>query len=1038
MSVDLRLLDEVSWRGTPLASSRTHALLAALVAGERSGVGEDALVDAVWEDDVPANPGKALQVVVSRARSQTDPDVVVRTEHGYRLGLPVAAVDALALYDAVDAARRAEGRGDHVAARDLALDALALGPVASDDSGPLADVRARGERDLAVACGVLGRALSVLGDHVEALPLLEGAPADDVTLAALLRSEAAVRGAPAALDRYERMRRELADRLGVDPGPSLQAVYSELLAADHPVREGVRFDATSLVGRDEDVRALRALVREARVVSILGPGGLGKTRIAHVLARGAEQQVVHFVELVGVASPEDVVGEVGSALGVRDSVSSRRELTPDQLRDVRARIAQQLETAPTLLVLDNCEHVVAAVADLVGFLVAVVPTLRVVTTTRAPLGISAEQVFPLSQLDADFALDLFRQRARAARPGVSLPEDVVERVVARLDGLPLAIELAAAKVRVMSVADVDRRLDDRFALLRGGDQSKPDRHQTLLAVIDWSWNLLTPGERDALQRLSVFHDGFTLEAADVVLGRDAVDDVGSLVDQSLLTVIEGDTGLRYRMLETVREFGRMQLVGSGQDADAEAAQLGWAVGLARSRCPDLWNQHQVETVSAIRAEENNLGDCLRRALRTPDPAAVAHLVAVLGGYWTITGENPRVIMLATAVDEAFAGWEPGDEEVDPAANAAAMVVMNTVIGDFAETPSCRKLLETCGPRSTDERTRGMVEVLGAQQFHDLDGTLRRLRELGDGPDRYAAMQALMWMSHYLENNGDPASSIDYGTRALARCTPDDGPSFVALLRTMLGGLHAQLGRHAEAETYLVAALPDLERLGAWDDAIQVRAMLASAAMVEGRLDEAAAQLAAIERQAPISGGLGGPFLQVLSAAELALARGDVEEGLSRYTAGINGLRELRFPGMGMTSGYEPWTLYGESAGLVAFALHGEPPAGEDLFEVMRRKAPDVVDAERSHLDFPVAGSVLYSLGAWGLLRGAMPVEVAARLLVLADRFAYTRYSPTMTPSRTHDVVEREAPGLLAAIGAELGERRGPDLLVEARAAVALV
>ena len=202
-----------------------------------------------------------------------------------------------------------------------------------------------------------------------------------------------------------------------------------------------------------------------------------------------------------------------------------RDLTAEQLRDVRARIAQSLERAPALLVLDNCEHVIAAVADLVAFLVATVPTLRVVTTTRAPLGISAEQVFPLSQLDTDFALDLFRQRARAARPGVSLPEDVVERIVARLDGLPLAIELAAAKVRGMSVQDIDRRLDDRFALLRGGDQSKPDRHQTLLAVIDWSWNLLTPDERDALQRLSVFHDGFTLDAADVVLGRDAVVEV---------------------------------------------------------------------------------------------------------------------------------------------------------------------------------------------------------------------------------------------------------------------------------------------------------------------------------------------------------------------------------------------------------------------------------------------------------------------------------------------------------------------------------
>ena len=200
-------------------------------------------------------------------------------------------------------------------------------------------------------------------------------------------------------------------------------------------------------------------------------------------------------------------------------------------------------------------------------------------------------------------------------------------------------------------------------------------------------------------------------------------------------------------------------------------------------------------------------------------------------------------MLAAAVDDALArvASRPPDD-VDTAVNAAAMIVMNTVIGDFAETPSCRALLETYGDQATDERARGIVAVLGAQRYDDLDGTLDRLRELGDGPNRYAAMQALMWLAHYLENNGEPGRSIDYGTRALARCTPEDGPSFPALLRTIIGGMHAQLGQHAEAAPYLVAAVPDLERLGAYDDVIQARAMLAAAAMVEGRLDDAAEQL----------------------------------------------------------------------------------------------------------------------------------------------------------------------------------------------------
>ena len=510
--MDLRLLDEVSWQGTPLPSGRTHALLAALVAAGNQ-VSEERLVDEVWgPDDVPANPAKALQVVVSRVRSQTAPEVVVRTDHGYRLGLPSEAVDALVLRDAVVGAREAEGHRDLIRARDLARAALAVPASGSAADGPLGDLRAAAARHRAVASAVLGRALSGLGDHDEALPLLADVHADDeASVVALLRSTAAVHGAPAALEAYERHRADLADRLGVDPGPALRALHGELLAADRPVREGLRFEATSLVGRDEDIRALRAAVREARVTSILGPGGLGKTRLAHLLGREAEQPVVHFVELVGVSSPEDVVGEVGSALGVRDSVSGRRVLTPEQRNDVRARIAQVLDQAPTLLILDNCEHVVAAVADLVAYLVATCSRLRVVTTTRAPLAIAAERVFPLSQLAEEAAADLFCQRARAARPGVALDDDAVRRVVRRLDGLPLAIELAAAKVRVMSVEDIDRRLDDRFALLRGGDRSAPDRHQTLVRghrlVVEPAHRGRAPGAAVALGLPRRFHAG---------------------------------------------------------------------------------------------------------------------------------------------------------------------------------------------------------------------------------------------------------------------------------------------------------------------------------------------------------------------------------------------------------------------------------------------------------------------------------------------------------------------------------------------------
>ncbi len=1031
------MLDEVSWQGTVLPGGRSHALLAALVAAGGQ-VSEERLVDEVWgPDDLPANPAKALQVVVSRVRGLTAPEVVTRTDHGYRLGLSPDDVDALVLRDAVVGAREAEGRHDLVRARDLARRALALPEPGTGVEGPLGELRLVAGRHRAIATAVLGRALSGLGDHDEALPLLEGAPGreagDEATVAALLRSTSAVHGAPAALDAYERHRKELADRLGIDPGPGLQAVYGELLAADRPVRAGLLFESTSLVGREEDIRALRAAVREARVTSILGPGGLGKTRLAHLLGREAEQPVVHFVELVGVASPEDVVGEVGSALGVRDSVSGRRVLTAEQRNDVRARIAQLLDQAPTLLILDNCEHVVEAVAELVAFLVASCRQLRVVTTTRAPLAIAAERVFALGQLSEDAAADLFAQRASAARPGLPLEDEAVRRVVRRLDGLPLAIELAAAKVRAMSVDDIDRRLDDRFALLRGGDRSAPGRHQTLIAVIDWSWNLLTEAERRALRWLSVFHDGFALAGAGELLDCDALELVQSLVDQSLLTVIESRASVRYRMLETVREFGRMQLVGAGEDGAAHAAQLAWARHYASTQGAELWSAGQVAAVHALAAEENNLADALRAAVALPDPAATADLTAALAGFWTIRGENTRVIAMAAAVDSALAGWHPEPGEIDAAVSAAAMTALTTVVGEIGHAPSCLAILEQYGARATDPRTLGLVAVLAAQ-VGDPALMLDRLAAIAvtHGYHRESAALARMWAAHYLENEGDPERALDEVTRGLELVEDSDGPWIRAMMHAVAGSLHAQLGKRAQAAEHACAAIPILDQLEANDDAIQARSLLAAHAVAEGRFDEAERLVVEIERLGHERSDFGGAFVTGAVRAELALARGDTEEGLRLYRVAGLEMSGITLPGLELT-GLEPWALVGDAAAVTAYALHGAGDEGADLFETLRAKTPQVLNPARPHMDYPVAGMVLHGLGTWGLFKGAIGPEDAIRLLVLADLFAYPRFTATMDPARTDEEAERVAPGLSARLREEYADRKGPDLLPEARA-----
>ena len=337
MTVALTLLGDVRWRGAPVAGERSQALLAALAAAGGRPVRSERLIDLVWGDEPPVNATKSLQVLVSRTRTALGADAIVRDAVGYRLGVDPAEVDCVRLAALVrDAAAALDDDAERAAT--LARDALALADglraPGDDEADPLTEIRRAAAGDLATARVILAQASSRTGAHAEALPGLEAAHAaradDEALLADLLRSEAVVRGPGAALERYEAYRQDLLERLGTNPGERLGRAHRDLLALDRPVRSGVRYDATSLRGRDRDVARLRALLTDARVVSIIGPGGLGKTRLAHVLARDAAQSVVHVVELVGVTAAEDVVGEVGSVLDVRDSVSAQRTLTPEQ------------------------------------------------------------------------------------------------------------------------------------------------------------------------------------------------------------------------------------------------------------------------------------------------------------------------------------------------------------------------------------------------------------------------------------------------------------------------------------------------------------------------------------------------------------------------------------------------------------------------------------------------------------------------------------------------------------------------------------
>ncbi len=980
----LTVLDDVTWNGEPVPGERTHALLRCLAEAGARGLSESALVEEIWGDDVPANPTKALQVVVSRARSATDAEAIERTPRGYRLALAPVEVDAWAL-------------------------------------------RPEGLR------------LAAAGEYAAALPLLERADPDDEVVAALVRATAGVHGVPAALDRFEAYREDLADRLGVDPSPELQALHAELLARDRPVREGLLYEASRLIGRAGDVAALEQMIRGSRVTSIVGPGGLGKTRLAHLMGRLAEQPVVHFVELAGVTSPEGVAVEVGDVLGVRESVAGRLTSVAARRTDLVSRIVDQVGTAPALLILDNCEHLVEAVADLVSVLVQRTPSLRVLTTSRAPLGIAAERVYQLPQLSLDDAVELFVERATAARPGVRLDEAEVRSLVARLDGLPLAVELAAAKVRAMSVAEIERRIEDRFTLLRGGSRDAPERHQTLLAVIDWSWNLLHDDERVALRRLSIFRDGFALEGAEAVVGRDALDALSNLVDQSLVTVVEGADQLRYRLLETVREFGQMQLVGAGDDAETQGRLRDWGVAFALGCSARLFGPDQVATMTAIRTEEGNLVDLLRRCLTSADADAVVALMACLADFWTIEGSHLKVVTISGDVEELV-----GVADVDPSLHEAlrstlVAVAFNTMIfSDSLQSTAFDRLeqIDRGELRTRSEITASVLLTVrrsmgdGATSLDGLDG----LERLCDDANPAVAQVALQWSSQIHENQGDVALSRQRAHAALrlAESAQDaDGPWNAALVRAQLAGLTLQSGDLAEAIGHARAAIPVLDALGAREDVAQLKAVLALGAMEDGEVEEAERIFDEIEADDSGAGIFGAAIVLLCGRPELDLVAGRIEQGLERYRAAVVTLASRSFPTFPNSEGFEPWVLYPTAAAVAAHVRHGRPGEAVGLRRDLLHKAPIVLGGHVGFLDYPAFGSVVYALALWelGAARDGEPdrAERGVHLLVHADRFGYNRQLPSLSWPLALALAEEVAPGEEARFRATLGDRSAPEL-----------
>ncbi|NYH54897.1 putative ATPase [Nocardiopsis arvandica] len=627
-------------RTTDVGGPRLRALLArlALEAGHR--VGHRTLADALWPEaeaaEGPENPVSALHSLVSRLRRALPEPGLLRSEpSGYRLDVPAEAVDALLFERLVRRGHDALRSGRHAAAAEHLSRALGLwrgDPLA--DVGPLPYAEAAVVRLREVRLGALedraeaGLALPGEAPRAAELERLAAAHPLRERLRTLLVTVLDAEGRRAeALAAYEAYRTRLAEELGAGPGPELRALHLRILreeSAPEPApvpapRGNLRAPLTTFVGREDERRLVGERLAEHRLVTLVGPGGVGKTRLASVAAADTAGRA-WLVELGAVTEPDAVPHAVAGALGLRVST-----------------LVEALSVTDTLLVLDCCEHVVDSAARLAEELLGRCPRLRVLATGREPLGVPGEALCPVSPLTPEAAEELFTDRARAVRPDFS-PTGEVARICRRLDRLPLSIELAAARLRSMSLETLAGGLDRRFRILGGGSRTAPPRHRTLRGVVAWSWDLLTGTERDAAERLSVFASPLTVAAAEHV-GVTA-ETLYSLVDKSLLET----NGDRYRMLDTIREYGLERLASTDRLHGARAAHAACFLDLAERAEPHLRGPGQTEWLARLSADRDNLLAALGHAREAGDTGTAVRLGAALGMFWAVHGDHASAVV----------------------------------------------------------------------------------------------------------------------------------------------------------------------------------------------------------------------------------------------------------------------------------------------------------------------------------------------------------------------------------------------------------
>ncbi|GGM24144.1 SARP family transcriptional regulator [Streptomyces fumigatiscleroticus] len=852
-------------RPVRVGEAKVRALLAALLASGGSLVSADRLIDDLWGERLPRNPAGTLHTRVSqlrRALEDAEPGgrgLLVSQPPGYLLRVEPGQVDASRFALLTAEARRTSNVRERAG---LLADALALwrGPAYADfaDEEFARPAAARLEADRLAALEDHAQARLELGEHArlagELGELVARHPFREHLRGLHMRALYGAGRPSEALDSYAGLRARLADELGLDPGPELISLHGAILRHDPALgaagtalpRTNLPEPLTELIGRAGSVVQARTLLRSGRLVTLTGAGGVGKTRLALAVAREAADGFadgVWLVELAGLDrtsgdSPQAVAGAVAAALGIRDDEGSRT--------DMPRRLADAVRSRNTLLVLDNCEHLIESVAAVADMLLRSAPGLRILATSQDPLAIPGEVLWTVPPLKlpgaADHAglrrfaaVELFAARAAAAAPGFVLGPDnaaAVSTICRRLDGIPLALELAAARVRALGVHELAARLDDddrfgdRFGVLGAGRRGGPARQRTLRAMFDWSWELLSEPERVALRRLGVHADGCTLAAAEDVSCLQDVDVLARLVDRSLVVMTDHSGGPRYHLLESVRAYCLQRLREAGEYDDVIRRHQRHYTELAERVAPLLHGPDQQSWLNRLDHEWANLRTALDTAVRQADGAA--RLVNALTWYWFLRGrlaEAQRALDLALSVcdDPTATVWKAAvalltSDGAGPAAHAA--VPPHETIPEPLQRARAQWFLAYA--------QRGFTDLTATSAL--LQQALDALRELDDG---WGLAAALSLRATIARARGDLAAARHDATTSndLFRALGDRWGQMKAT--NTLAELAEIAGDHPEAARLHREGLRMAQELSLWSEASLRRSGLGRIALLTG-------------------------------------------------------------------------------------------------------------------------------------------------------------------------------------------------------------